>query len=68
MDKKEMENLKAAHDAVFDENGQIKNCGREVCINLINLMRTYTTKDVGNENTGKIEVPTMQAEYHKLIG
>lgn len=68
MDRKEIENLKAAYDAVFDENDQMRTCGREACIELIALMKNYTSEDVGNEDTGTIEVTSMQTEYHKLVG
>ena len=68
MDRKEIENLKAAYNAVFDENDQMRTCGREACIELISLMKNYTSEDMGNEDTGTIEVTSMQTEYHKLIG
>ena len=60
--------LTKAYDAVFDENGQIKTCGRTACINLIVLMRNYTTEDVGDEVTGKIKIEAMKAEYSKICG
>ena len=55
-----------AYNAVFDEDGQIKNCGRDACIELIVLMGKYTTQNVGDEATGKIEIEAMKAEYSKI--
>lgn len=59
--------LKAAYEAVFDENGQIRNCGRQACINLIQEMEKHSLIAVGDENTGIINVEILKAEYKKII-
>lgn len=59
--------LKAAYEAVFDENGQIRNCGRQACINLIQEMKKHSLIAVGDENTGIINVEILKAEYKKII-
>lgn len=52
---------------VFDENGNIKNCGRTVCIQLISLAKQVgTDEDYGNADTGFINVEPMKALYEKI--
>jgi hypothetical protein len=67
MSLEEQERLKRAYNAVFDENGQVRNCGREVCSKLINLMKKYTSKKIGDEDTGKLEIDTIKLEYYRVI-
>jgi hypothetical protein len=67
MTELEQKSLKAAYNAVFDENGKVKECGRDACIRLINLMGNYTSKNVGNENTGMLEIDAMKSEYYRVI-
>jgi hypothetical protein len=68
MSKKDLEELKDAYQAVFDENDQIKNCGRVACMRLIHIMKKYSTENVGNPDTGTLEINTVQAEYHRIVG
>ena len=68
MSKKELEELKDAYQAVFDENDQIKNCGRVACMRLIHIMKMYSTENVGNPDTGTLEINTVQSEYHRIVG
>ena len=63
----EQQKLKTAYDAVFDANGKVKACGRDACSRLINLMRKYTSKNVGDENTGILNVDTIKSEYYRVI-
>ena len=63
----ELEKLKSAFYSVFDENDKIKECGRDACIRLIHLMEKYTPKNVGNEDTGMIEIDAMKLEYYRVI-
>jgi hypothetical protein len=67
MSLEEQERLKRAYNAVFDENGQVRNCGREVCSKLINLMKKYTSRKVGDETTGTLNVDVMKSEYYRVI-
>ena len=64
---KEQERLKRAYNAVFDENGQVRNCGREGCSKLINLMKKYTSRNVGDETTDTLNVDVMKSEYYRVI-
>jgi len=68
MSKKDLEELKDAYQAVFDENDQIKNCGRVACMRLIHIMKKYSTENVGNPDTGTLEINTVQSEYHRIVG
>jgi len=67
MTLKEQQNLKLFYDAVFDKDGKIKSCGREVCSRLIRLMRRYTSRDIGNESTGIMNVDVLKSEYYRII-
>ena len=62
MSKKDFEELKDAYQDVFDDNDQIKNCGRVACMRLIHLMKKYSTENVGNPDTGTLEINTVQSE------
>jgi len=68
MSMKGLEELKDAYEAVFDENDQIKACGRVACMRLIHLMKKYSTENVGNPDTGTLEINTVQSEYHRITG
>ena len=67
MNKKDFKNLQKAYNAVFDERGQIKNCGRDACIRLITLMKRYTSKNIGNEDTGTLKTDTIKSEFYRII-
>lgn len=52
-----MEDLKfkESYEAVFNEDGTIKNCGREACKRLIEACKKKDPEtDFGDVNTGKI--------------
>ena len=68
MAMRELEELKDAYQDVFDSNDQIKNCGRVACMRLIYLMKKYSTKNVGNPDTGTLEINVIQSEYHRIVG
>lgn len=65
--ERSIEKLKNAYDAVFDEDGTVKACGRDACAQLIKLMKNLSTKDVGNEDTGIINIEIMKAEYQRIL-
>ena len=50
------------YDLVFDENGNIKACGREICKELI-VLANQIEKNVkhGDETTGMMEVDTIKS-------
>ena len=59
MDK---ETLKSLYDIVFDEDGNVKPCGRQNCINLITFINgvTHTEGIYGNKDTGHMEVEAIK--------
>lgn len=59
--------LKEYYNAVFDENGDIKLCGRDACKKLIVEMKGYTSVDVGDEDSGFMNVDNMKKEYKRLV-
>lgn len=68
MTKKESEQLKDAYETVFDENGNVKACGHAACLRLMNVMKKYSAANLGNLDTGFMEVETIKSEYNRLIG
>lgn len=49
------------YNRVFDENGQVKACGREECKNLINMCKLEApNEDFGNPLTGMMNVENIQ--------
>ena len=68
MTKKEAEELKDAYVTVFDENGDVKACGHAACLKLMHVLKKYSTKNLGNLDTGFMEVETIRSEYSRLIG
>jgi len=68
MAKKELEELKNDYQAVFDENGNVKGCGRALCMKLMYSLKKFTpTADLGSFDTGFMNIETIKAEYHRLI-
>ncbi len=49
-----LEDLKSQYNIVFDNDGNVKACGRKNCIKLIELceMATNGQMDFGNKETG----------------
>lgn len=67
MKELDLKKLASAFDAVFDDEGQIKACGRFACMDLISLMKKHSSKDVGDEKTGNINLETMRNEYLRIL-
>lgn len=59
--------LEHMYNRVFDENGEIKACGREVCKTLINVINQETSAYVGNPETGMMDIDNIKAEYKKIM-
>lgn len=60
--------LTLAYTPVFDENDQINECGTHAKMYLIHVMKKYSSEDVGDEETGEINIEKMKSEYHRLVG
>ncbi len=67
MKEQDLKELASAFDAVFNDETQIKACGRTACMNLISLMKKYSSMDVGDEKTGNINFETMKNEYLRIL-
>ena len=59
------EELKPYYDECFDENGNIKACGREACKRLLSFLGDAKYGDV---RTGFINVVEVVALYNQLKG
>jgi hypothetical protein len=68
MTKKESEVLKSAYEDVFDQNDNVKVCGRIFCQRLMYILSKYTKKNLGNFSTGVMNIETVKSEYHRLVG
>jgi hypothetical protein len=66
MSKEDLQGLKAAYNAVFDEDGNVKNCGRELTRILIKEVAKHTTVNVGDESTGIMKVDKLKTVYQEL--
>ena len=56
-----------AYEEVFDENGNIKVCGRNACKNLISIAEmTDPATNYGNKNTGFINTENMKKLYESI--
>lgn len=68
MKENELKELSLVFNDVFDSNGEVKKCGRALCMKLIIMMKKYSSEDVGDERTGMMNVETMKSEYHRICG
>lgn len=59
--------LKNMYNKVFDEKGEIKICGREACKLLIKAINEESSVDVGNPETGMMNVDNLKTEYRKIM-
>jgi len=58
--------IKDLYNKVFDQDGNITNCGRDLCEKLITLVQPYTDLIVGNPETGMINVENMNSFFSSL--
>lgn len=66
MTNEELQELKQAYNVVFDENGEIKGCGRACTRKLIDLISNHTSVYVGDSKTGMMKVDAIKSAYQKL--
>ena len=62
-----MKDLEVLYDNVFNTDGSIKPCGRDACKALIIRMKLLSNEDVGNEDTGFMNVRVLKAEYKRIM-
>ena len=68
MTKRELEELKNDYQAVFYGNGDVKACGRVLCLKLMYSLKKFAPMaNLGNFDTGVMNVETVKAEYRRLI-
>lgn len=64
--------FKEKYDAVFDENGSVKLCGREKCKDLVVacmvLSKNGSKNYFGNPDTGMMNVDNIQKFRKGLLG
>ena len=69
MSKKELDELKDAYESVFDEDGSVKACGRALCMRLMYALKKFRPKaELGNFDTGKMNVKVVKDVYQDIIG
>lgn len=61
-----IEQIKQLYTEVFDDNFNIKNCGRIKCIELISAVRNYGY-NIGNLKTGFINVENAKIAFTNLV-
>lgn len=59
--------IRKLYDEVFDEYGNIKNCGREKCKTLIECVSSLTDKNVGDTRTGFINISEMKEACKEIF-
>lgn len=62
-----MYELISKYNKVFDEDGNIKACGRDNCKALIKAIHAVSDKIVGDEDTGIMRVDILKEEYKNII-
>ena len=55
------------YERVFDEDGNIKPCGRKKCIDLIMALEQATNIPCGDKNTGYMSVENIKRAYTQYI-
>lgn len=54
------------YNEIFDENGNVKSCGRKKCKQLINLLtEEYPDRKFGDSNTGFMNIKEIKAVLSK---
>lgn len=62
-----MKDLEELYNSVFNAKGSIKLCGRDACKALIIMIKSLSDKDVGDEDTGFMNVGVLKEEYQKIM-
>lgn len=67
MDKEKIDvtQLKALYEKVFDENGNVTLCGRENCVELINICEQLSGEVCGNKTRGYMYTDKIKEVYKK---
>ena len=62
------EDIKVLYDEVFDENGEVKLCGRYACMGLISACEDIEPgTDFGNTDTGFMNIENIKRLVGSLV-
>lgn len=59
--------IKRLYNAVFDSNGDVRACGRDVCKRLIKAINSKSDLNVGNADTGVMNIDVLKKEYQRIM-
>lgn len=59
--------IKKLYDDVFDSEGNIRACGRDACKCLIEAISSESSLNVGNADTGMMNIDVLKSEYDRII-
>ena len=59
--------FEAAYNEVFDENGEMKACGRDVCMKLIVAANNVGDEEYGDLDFGRLDVDAVKRLHNKLF-
>ena len=66
---RELEELKNSYQIVFDEDGNVRACGRDFCIHLMLALKKFRPDaDLGNFDTGVMNVTVVKDLFQDIIG
>ena len=59
--------FEAAYNDVFDENGIMKACGRDVCMKLIVAANNIGDEEYGDLDFGRLDIDAVKRLHNKLF-
>lgn len=59
--------IKRLYNVVFDLDGNVRACGRDACKRLIEAISSESDLNVGNAETGVMNVDVLKSEYNRLM-
>ena len=62
-----MKDLEELYNKVFVNEGRVKLCDRDACKALIIKIKELSGRDVGNQDTGFMDLGVLKDEYNKLM-
>lgn len=62
-----MADIKELYNRVFDENGNVRLCGREACEELIYALEEQTGIECGNEDTGMMDTEQIKVALQEAL-
>ena len=69
MATREVKELKDDYQAVFDEDDNVKACGRALCLRLMYTLKKFRPNaELGNFETGEMNIKVVKDAYQDIIG